>query len=241
KRIGFSKQFRSRLYNNNESPFTRTRHIVELYMDLGKILGISQQVSRLEELPVSKQNKKIVDEYFRKNKLTGKKIVMLAPGVGASGRQRIWPVGNYAKLADRLIKNDLIVMFIGSPFDRADIESIISLMKLKKKAYYDPNMFPLKQFFYACTKAAVFVSNDTGPMHVAAAQGVRTLGLFGPNIPARWRPYGKGNDFIYHKLECSPCIINEKGAIQKCCNKEYQKCMKLISVDEVYEKILKMI
>ncbi len=78
-------------------------------------------------------------------------------------------------------------------------------------------------------------------MHIAAAQGVKTIGLFGPNTPVLWGPYGKGNISIYRPPLCSPCIDNTKGRMPECYNEIYQKCMKDISVDEVFSNFEKLV
>jgi hypothetical protein len=55
-------------------------------------------------------------------------------------------------------------------------------------------------------RAALMVTNDTGPMHVAAALGVRVLALFGPTDPRRTGPYGQIEDTLRIQLPCSPCL-----------------------------------
>ena len=84
-------------------------------------------------------------------------------------------------------------------------------------------------------------------MHIAAAQGTKTIGLFGPNIPERFGPYGKGNVSIYKKYSCkfSPCINVHKGQVPDCLyaknSNDYQKCMKAITIDEVLKEADKML
>ena len=69
-------------------------------------------------------------------------------------------------------------------------------------------------------------------MHIAAAQGVRTIGLFGPNLPQRFRPYGEKNIALYMKMPCSPCINVHKGRIKNCKN---PVCLELISKKAVID------
>ena len=90
----------------------------------------------------------------------------------------------------------------------------------------------------------MFIGNDAGPMHIAAAQGVKTIGLFGPNLPVRFGPYGKKNESIYrgHNCQYSPCINVHKGKVPDCLypknSRDYQKCMKNIKVREVLKFIV---
>jgi len=75
-------------------------------------------------------------------------------------------------------------------------------------------------------------------MHIAAAQQVKTIGLFGPETPVIFAPYGKDNISIYKGVECSPCIKIYKGSYIRC---KDNKCMKAISVEDVLKAVRKII
>jgi len=79
-------------------------------------------------------------------------------------------------------------------------------------------------------KCRVFVGNDAGPMHMAAAVGCPVVALFGPTDPAVWGPYGKQCHTIYKGLDCRECF--HPG-----CSRGEMSCMKLISVDEVLQAV----
>src|SRR5207245_7280608 len=80
-------------------------------------------------------------------------------------------------------------------------------------------------------RAALVVSNDTGPTHLAAAQGAPVVGLFGPNTPVLYGPRSAYALALYLGLPCSPCMsnLNEKGG-SGCDN---NICMTLMTVDQV--------
>ncbi len=99
------------------------------------------------------------------------------------------------------------IIFFGAPSDRKDIDKIRELMKNKSYIY----TASLKKAFYMIRKCPIFVSNDTGPMHIAAAQGCKTIGLFGPNTPSLWAPYGKENISIFKPNLNEAMIQNDKG------------------------------
>ncbi len=77
----------------------------------------------------------------------------------------------------------------------------------------------------------LLITNDTGPMHVAAAVGTPTVALFGSTSPTWTRPFGMGHEVIYHHVECSPCF-------QKTCPIGYI-CLNQISVQEVFKAAIK--
>ena len=235
--VGFSGQKRSKLYNY-KSVFFKDKHIVETYLEMGKPFGITK-VNKLEKIGFSEEDKKKAEDFLKQNKIKGT-IIGLCVGAAESVRERIWPKERFAELADYLIqKHKVQIIFFGSPKEQTEIEEVRTLMK--NESTNAAGKISLKQAIYTISKCKVFISNDTGPMHIAAAQGCKVIGLFGPNTPKRWAPYGKGNISLYHPIECSPCIINEKGKMPACINKEFQKCMKLITVEEVEKAVERLL
>jgi ADP-heptose:LPS heptosyltransferase len=83
-------------------------------------------------------------------------------------------------------------------------------------------------------KLKLFICNDSGPMHMAAALGLPVVALFGPGDIAQWNCYlGAENvAIIRHRVSCSPC---QKISCQN------HKCMELITVTEVYEAAKKLL
>ena len=81
-------------------------------------------------------------------------------------------------------------------------------------------------------ECAVFVSNDSGLMHVAAIQDVPTIGLFGPTNPAYHGPCREGNIALYRGVECAPCYSAE-------CTLDIDPlyCINSISVEEVFRTV----
>ncbi|HOO55360.1 MAG TPA: glycosyltransferase family 9 protein [bacterium] len=163
----------------------------------------------------------------RNNMNDGKKIIGLNPGVAWKSKQ--WPVEKYAELANRLVENTgaHIVVF-GNEAERDRAEQIL------ERANYPVAIAAgdttIRQAACIISKCCLFVSNDSGLMHVAAIQDVPTLGLFGSTNPAYHGPCREGNLSIFHAVDCSPCYCAE-------CRLEIEKyfCMRSITVDEVYK------
>jgi len=242
RRIGFSHGIRSLLYTDKVK-YNDKQHVTQTHLDLLKPLGIIKKADKLEKLFINKKDKKIIDDFITKNNLKNKKLIGIAPGAAESARSRIWPRDNFAELADKLIekyKNSKII-FIGSKEEYNLINDVISLTKNKEKTINAAGKITLKQTFYLISKCSLFISNDTGSMHIAAAMGIKTIGLFGPNVPVRWAPFGKGNVSVYKGNICkySPCINVHKGEVPECRFGEDNKCMKAISVDDVLGAVTK--
>ena len=231
KRVGFSHGIRSLLYTDKVK-YNDKQHVVQTHLDLLKPLGVVKKADGLERLFVGADDRKAADSFIRKNKL--KRIAGIAPGAAESARSRMWPKENFAGLADKLA-GEYDVVFIGSKEEAGLVEEIKGLMK--NKVINAAGKINLKQTFYLVSKCSLFISNDTGPMHIAAAMGVKTIGLFGPNLPVRWGPFGKGNVSIYKGDICkySPCINVHKGEVPECRFGEDNKCMKAIRVRDVLD------
>lgn len=240
-RVGFNHGNRALLYSKKIS-YNDEQHVEKTLMDLVNILGAEYKAEKLIKLNYSKEDKIYVDNLLKKNNILKKDLVVgIAAGTSESAKSRMWPKNRFAELSEGLIeKYNAKIVFVGG---KKEAELVNEIQKLtKNKTINFSGKTNLKQLFYLIEKCNVFISNDTGPMHIAAAQGVKTIGLFGPNLPSRFSPYGKGNIGIYKGAECSPCINVHKGEVPECKwkGKDYQKCMKKISVEDVlraFEKI----
>lgn len=92
----------------------------------------------------------------------------------------------------------------------------------------------LKRLAYAISRIDLLITNDSGPMHLAAALGVPCLALFGPTNPIRTRPYGSQHRIMYSDRWCSPCF-------RKRCPLLHHGCMKDLTVEDVTDRALKML
>ena len=189
---------------------------------------------------MSDKQKKDLDDYFHKNNILGD-LICLSPISANVGRTRMWDMEKFSEVAHFYLKKGFTLLLNAAPNEKDFINSLVEDIKIKsEKDKVDLNKIvsivdvPLMQKFELFKKCKLVISCDTGTTHMATAQGTKTIGLFGPNTPILWKPYGKQNIGIYHKLECSPCIINNKGLVPDCLRtKNRYECMKLITVSEV--------
>ncbi len=157
----------------------------------------------------------------------------LAPGDGwiamnASARwpTKRWPLERFAAVADQLEDEGAgRVVLIGGPDDRADAESLKALMRTAPVDLTGQTSLGLLP---ALLKSAVLlVTNDSGPMHVAAAVGTPVVAMFGPTSPLRTGPYGPGHAVLTHRVVCSPCFS------RVCRNRVHLECLAGITSHQV--------
>ncbi|MBI4144477.1 glycosyltransferase family 9 protein [Candidatus Woesearchaeota archaeon] len=219
--IGFSHGIRAILYDEKVK-YNDVQHVVLTYCDLVFPLGVVAKPKALVKLSCNSFPKK-------------ERIIGLAPGVAESGRSRLWPVGKWAVLADMLVDYGFDVCFVGSKEDSNMVFEITGQMK--NSAQNLAGRTSLKEFFCLVARFCAFVACDTGTMHIAAAQGVPTVGLFCPNTPVRFAPFGKNNFFVYKPVYKRPCINVHKGIID--CS--HHNHMSRISVDDVFSVLRRIL
>ncbi|MFN3466576.1 MAG: glycosyltransferase family 9 protein [Candidatus Brocadiales bacterium] len=160
-------------------------------------------------------------------------VVALHPGSG--GRKKCWPIENFTALALHLRNElDAQLFLVSGP---ADEESTSHFLNHVGAQHAVPlHNLPLPGLAAVLERCHLFVGNDSGVTHLAAATGATTLALFGPTDPAVWGPRGESVSVIQGKVACSPCSPEERGHCQRA------RCMEIIHLREVIktaERILK--
>jgi ADP-heptose:LPS heptosyltransferase len=147
-----------------------------------------------------------------------------------------WPVRYYIDLCGILAKSDVSVYLFGGEMDDDVTEPIVAahpeVIRIRTSS--------LKEFAYYCAAMNIFVAGDVGPLHIAAALGVRTIGLFGPTSPALVAPPGKDNVYIWKRIPCSPCYLPGTVHAREFLKCSDNVCMKEISPDQVSAAITRM-
>lgn len=123
----------------------------------------------------------------------------------AMDKRRMWPVENYAALADHISNNDIDVIFTGAADDASIVDGIINQMK--GKALNVCGQFSLGQLSAVLSKAAWVAGADTGPLHLARAVNTPTIGFYwAPNL-INWGPITRSihRPLVSWKMECPIC------------------------------------
>ena len=168
-------------------------HIVDRYLDLLKPLGI-QNAPRIPTLKTSAAADFTVEALLKKEKAhSGELLVGLFPGAG--NISRIWPIENFAELADHLVRNDRVrVIVFAGPEERAKVPQMRPLFPAST-IFFDRLTIP--QLISAQARLTVFVSNDTGPVHLAAAVGVPVIVVLDRPDPHGFLPIGDQHRVIF--------------------------------------------
>lgn len=174
----------------------RKRHLIDRYLDVLVPLGV-KDADRIPHLRTRDEDNASVEQLLAKAKAqTGALLVGLFPGAGHPSRR--WPLGRFADLADYLVRNDgvRVIVFAG-PEERDLIQQLPSLFP-HPAIIFDRLTIP--QFAAAQARLAVFVSNDTGPMHIAAAVGAPVVLLLDRRAPESYIPLGENRVIRGNKI-----------------------------------------
>lgn len=172
----------------------KQKHIVDRYFDVLAPLGISQE-RRTPYLRTNPFDDSFVDGLLKKQKAqSGSLLVGLFPGAGHECRR--WPLENFAELADFLMRNDRlkIIVFAG-PEERERIPQMKKMFP-SKTIFMDQLNIP--QLASAQARLTLLISNDTGPMHIAAAVGTPVVVMLDCAKPHGFTPIGD-----QHRVICS--------------------------------------
>lgn len=171
----------------------RKRHLIDRYLDVLIPLGV-KNAERLPRLKTRPGDDAAIERILKHAKAdVGSPLVGLFPGAGHPSRR--WPLERFAELADFLARNDhvRILVFLG-PEERALVQDI--------RRRFPPTTLVLDkltipQVAAAQARLAVFVSNDTGPMHIASAVGTPVVLLLDKRAPQSYLPQGDRHQIIY--------------------------------------------
>jgi lipopolysaccharide heptosyltransferase II len=208
------------------------KHELEFNVDLLEPLGIKGNINfenvKFNFLP-GETGKAVIKKIFKENEIPrDKPIIIIHPGSGGSAVD--WPVNNFKQLINSVLNEmDVSILLTGS-------ESEISLceeLRVSERVINFAGKFDLAELIALIDTCDIFISNSTGPIHIAAALGKYTIGFY-PKIPAcspkRWGPYTKRRAVFTPSIECTECT-------RKQC--EMLNCMDSIKPDDVMAEIKK--
>lgn len=200
------------------------------------ILPLPPPPPRLVAPRIGPENRRHLQQWLQAKGLEGRPYVVLHPGCGPSGQCRAWPKERFLNLALFLARNHYVVFLSGANSEKYIINFILSHAN-GAPIYSLMGELSFADYIALLDEARLMVANDTGPMHLGAALRVPTLGLFGPEAPVRYGPFGPGNHYLYQGPPCSPCTYSHRGLRPHCTNLTYQKCMLDITEEMAEEKV----
>jgi heptosyltransferase-3 len=166
-------------------------------------------------------------ELLTRSGATGRPLVAIHPG--ASWVDRRWPIERLAQVAGDLRRHGACPIALGGPGDRPSVEA---LAKAGAIAVATHNVRDMAAVLSVCD---LFIGNDSGPIHIAAAAGTPLVGIYGPTPPdlVGPDPLHPCARVLAHRAPCSPCLMNSRDPAARCPRPHGLWCMEQISVAQV--------
>lgn len=200
-------------------------HQTEYYLEMVKALGCRSTGANVYLEP-GKENEIIAEKLFHEHGISRDSCrIGFAPGA-TYGPAKKWFPERFSAVADKLIEQfSAQIILFGSNQDKKSADAVQRnahrpLINLAGKTN-------LKEAIAVIAGCSLFVSNDSGLMHVAGALNIPTVAIFGSTNPVTTSPAGDKSIVIYKNASCSPCL-------KETCPTDF-RCMDMISVEDVYE------
>jgi heptosyltransferase-2 len=223
RRIGYATDGRGWLLTNSITPGDEPPHQMQYYLELVKLVSANTDRPSIEIHATTEERAGARRLLSTEGVPNGTPFLVLNPGA-AYGSAKRWDADRFADVADALARElQLHVALIGSETERAVAEHIRDRMQQPPAVLTGKTS--LETLIGVLAESSLMITNDSGPMHIAAALGVPTVAIFGSTDERVTGPHGRRTRIVKHAVECSPCLLRE-------CPIDH-RCMKRVTVEDV--------
>jgi lipopolysaccharide heptosyltransferase I len=206
RRIGFAnaREGSPWFYTQRVAVPAAPMHAVDRYLLVAEALGAARPAEPRFDFVDRPEDRQAAEALLTQAGLAASSR-WIAMNVSARWETKRWPPQHFAEAADRLSEAQALpIVFMGGPAERPETHAVMAHMRTK--AVDLTGRTPVGLLPGLLRRAAVLVTNDSGPMHIAAAVGTPVVALFGPTDPVKTGPYGPGHVVLSHAVECRPCF-----------------------------------
>jgi lipopolysaccharide heptosyltransferase II len=232
-RYGYATDGRSLLLTHRVPliPKIRRRHQLHYYLELLRPLGIPVEPEPPMLRTTPGEDAEAI-EHLRACGVDPKKVLIgLNPG-SIYGTAKRWLPERFAAVADRVAAEHGGVVLIFGGRGEEELGAAIAGMMTAPTLVLSGRT-TMRRLMALIKPCRLFITNDTGPMHIATAFGVPTVAIFGPTDPATTSPVGSRHELVRHPVDCSPCLLRE-------CPIDH-RCMQGISVEMVHTAAMRQL
>lgn len=228
--IGYRNELRGFLLSQSVPYPQNERHHIYFYLELIEAFAQRKITKDYSGALVITEAEKIeVRNILRDYGLDPKKSIIGISSSAAYGSAKEWEADSYRRLIEKIKKQRVTdsILVLGSASERDKIEKIVAF--LGGEILNLAGRLKLRQSITAISLCRLFISNDSGLMHVAASLGIPCVAIFGPTLPHKTAPINEKVRVLYHPAPCAPCKY-------RTCPIDH-RCMASITVDEVFDAV----
>ena len=192
-------------------------------------LGVNDFEEKLELWPCKEDDDFVNGALSKKGVTKRDKSIGLAIGASPEWPTKNWPLESFSRLTQKLLEKGLKVILLGSEHSKEKAEKLSK----DKSVVNLVGETSLGQLVSLIKRLDCLITADSAPMHVAAGVGTNAIALFGPTDPKKHLPPGERVKALAKNLDCQPCYK------RNCVNKNKLACLEMISVDEVFDLVIK--
>ena len=236
--VGYAKPGFSLLFDQVLPNLKAVKHQIHSHFDvLEQAVGIDRIDDGGLEMWLPEEAVKSAEKIWQESFAPDKKVV--AFNIGASWRTKRWIDTYFARCADELLEEGYGIAFFGGHMDTELVEACIAQMKHRdsQEIKVFTGKVSLGELGALLKKCALFLTTDSGPMHVGVSQNVPIVTMFGASPVPGFYPYDAKDVLIKTPEPCHPCGIHE-------CPKQGEDnmaCMKRITVDIVMKYVRELL
>ncbi len=214
RRVGYARDGRGWMLTTSIRPSPEKRHQVHYYLDLAAAVSASVDYPSIEIAANAEEKSKARKLLESAGIAPGRRFLVLNPGA-AYGSAKRWGEERFAEAGDALASElGIDVAIIGSEVERSIAERIRSLMRNRVAVLNGKTS--LETLIGVISESLLVLTNDSGPMHIAAALGVPTVAVFGPTDDIATGPFGRRTRIVKEPVNCSPCMLRECPIDHRC-------------------------
>lgn len=215
-------------------------HLTRSFSLLTKAIGVLLPV--VDEVPVPRITElrdQGVAMHDRLQGTPGATVIVLHIGTSDNFMERRWPINSYAELIDALADRYVVKIALTGLAEEAHLIAEVRRKLRNSQVVTDlGGGLSFEQYAALIAGADLVISADTAAVHIASFLQVPVIGLYGPNTPQLYGPWGKNGVALYSSFPCSPCITNFNAKIHVCRHKEGRgACMRALSVPVVLSAV----
>src|SRR5438445_1871087 len=182
----------------------RQQHWIDIYLEVVGLVGAKPDGDHMD-FPISPVDEAAAEAWCRERGLVGSTPIVLFPGGDQHLISRRWGIEGFAAVGDALARSwQAPVVVIGGPADTALAEAVVARMAVP--ALSAAGALSLGATGALLRRCRLFITNDSGPLHIAAAVRAPVLVILGPSDPLVFGPRGTLHEIVRAPLPCSPCI-----------------------------------
>jgi heptosyltransferase-1 len=201
-------------------------HAVDRYLGVGAMLGLDDGAPDFS-FPIPQEAHARIDALLDYYEIAKAKVVAMAPGTIWETKE--WRPDGFAAVARHFLQNGFAVTLIGSERERPVCDAVAAAAPGTINLAGETTLSELAALL---ARAAICISNDSGPMHLAVALGRPVVSIFGPTDPVWAGPYRRDGAVLRVDLPCSPCYLR---LLSRCAHDH--DCMRQVSAEAAIERM----